>query len=103
MTFELKDYSTSELMGKPVNTSDLGSITRGNFTKVKKVDISELEPRQTTVNGGTLNIKIKGKHWTQPCVVITPNAKILIDGHHTVIAKKMRGQKLVNALCYIIN
>jgi hypothetical protein len=103
MEFELKDYSTSELMGKPVNTLDLGSVGRGNFTIVKKVTISELEPRQTLVNGGTLNLKMKGKHWTQPCVVVTPNSKILIDGHHTVIAKKLRGQKQVNALCYIIS
>lgn len=103
MKFEKRNYSTSELLGKPVNCMDLGSITKGMFTKYKRVKIESLFPRQTYVEGETLNLKLSGKYFTVPCVAISPSGNILIDGHHTVIAKKLRGQKYVNAMCYIFN
>ena len=59
--FPLNSLPTTDFFGKPVNTSDLGSVTRAMFTSYKRIRIEDLEPRQTEVFGGTINLKIKGK------------------------------------------
>lgn len=100
MAFPLKDIRTTDLFVQPVYDGDLGGITRGMFTQYKRVEINTLMPRQEWVNGGTLNFKMKGKGFTVPCVVITHKGNILIDGHHTTIVKKLKGQKYIMANCY---
>ena len=98
--FPLENINTELLMGNPVNKMDLGDLGKGRFTVKKRLKIDELQPRQNQVSGGTLNYKLTGKGFTVPYVAVTESGNILIDGHHTVIAKKLKGQRFVFALCY---
>lgn len=100
--FPLENIETTRFLNHPVNTQDLGSIGKGLFTHIKRVKIDDLAPRQTHISGGTLNRKMSGKDLTTPYVVITDKGNILIDGHHTVIAKKLKGQKYILAQCYTL-
>lgn len=100
--FPLHNLSTSDLMGSPVNSMDLGDVGKGRFTITKRIKIADLQPRQTEVSGGTLNYKMTGKGLTMAYVVITATGNILIDGHHTVIVKKLKGQKYIYAKCYVL-
>lgn len=103
MIFDLIDYSTELLLNNIILNTDLGDTGKGRFTEVKRVKIEDLHPRQQTVCGGTLNYKMKGKGLTTAYVVIHKDGNILIDGHHSVIVKKLKGQKFVYAKCYIFN
>lgn len=93
---------TTAIFGNPLATEDLGAIGKGLFTVKKRVEISTLHPRQTKIDEYTLALKLAGKFHTKSFVVITKNKNILIDGHHTTAAKKMKGQKFVMALCYLL-
>jgi hypothetical protein len=103
MLFPLDNIKTSVMFGKDVNTDDFGSIGKGNFTVTKRIKIDELQPRQTELCGGTLNYKMKGKGFTTAFVIIKGNDKVIIDGHHTVIVKKLKGYKFVYAKCYLFS
>lgn len=84
-------------------TSDLGAISKGLFTSSKRLKIADLTARQTEVDGGTLNLKLKScKYHTMPYVVLFNGANILIDGHHTVIAKKLKNQTFVKCKIYTL-
>ncbi len=102
MKFPLENISTEQLMGKPILDIDLGDTGKGRFADFKRIEITSLHPRQTHVSGGTLNYKMAGNGFTVPYVVISDQGNILIDGHHTVIVKKLKGQKYIYAYCYTL-
>lgn len=102
MAFPLENLSTVSFFGKDVNTKDFGDLSKENFVGIKRIAISDLQPRQCDVSGEALNRKMKGLNHTTAFVVIAGNDKILIDGHHTVIVKKLKGQKFIYAKCYVI-
>lgn len=66
-----------------------------DFKKNKIVKISDLYANQIALDPAALALKRKGKNLTTPMVVRKNNKLILIDGHHTVIAKKLNGSENV--------
>ena len=68
-----------------------------DFNKNIIVKISDLYANQMALDPEALALKRKGKHLTMPMVVRKNNKLILIDGHHTVIAKKLNGSEKVKA------
>lgn len=95
--------NTEIIFNNPLSTDCIGDVGKGRFTARKRILISSLHPRQTFIDDDCLADKIKGKYHTCPFVVITKDKNILIDGHHTVAAKKINGKKYIMALCYIFN
>lgn len=101
MKFKDEYISTEILFEKPVNIEDLGRINRDLFTTRKRFLIAELHPRQPECWGGTINYKLKGINLTKTIVCITPlKQNVIMDGHHTTIAKKIKGQKYIYAYCH---
>lgn len=102
--FTAEKYSTEELMGVKKLNLDLFTLThnisKSDFKEVKRVKISTLHPNQLDVDGLTLNWKISGKGYTTPFVLITDYGNILIDGHHTVIAKSILGNRYIYCNTY---
>lgn len=94
---------TEIAFGNPVATDDIGDVGKGRFTLKKRLAISSLHPRQSHLDDNCLSDKVKGKYHTNAYVVLTSTKNILIDGHHTVIAKKMKGQIYIYAQCYAFN
>ena len=71
------------------------NIGKHSFVSIKKIEINQLIANQEYIDKDVLKIKIKGKQLTIPYVLNYNNKLILIDGHHTVIAKKINGQKFI--------
>lgn len=94
---------TEVIFGNPLATDDIGDVGKGRFTITKRITISSLHPRQSMIDDNCLAVKLKSALWTKAFVVITKGKNILIDGHHTVAAKKMKGYKYIMARCYLIN
>jgi len=90
---------TTYIFDNPLANDDLDVIGKADFTIYRRILISSLHPRQTELDENTLAIKVSGKNHTQAYVVCTPFKNILIDGHHTVAAKKIKGRLYVMALC----
>jgi len=73
-------------------------LNPGQFDKAKMVKIGDLWANQSLIDNKTLTLKMKGKNLSV-CYVLSVNNKfILIDGHHTVIAKKLNGQQKVKVM-----
>lgn len=98
-----ENIETTVFFNRPVCNPDLGALGRGMFTQKKRFKIDELSPRQIYVCEETINYKMKGRWLTTPCIVVSKKETVLIDGHHTVIAKMLNGQKYVYALYYTID
>ena len=73
-------------------------IGKDDFILTKRIQISKLISNQEYINKETLERKIKGYDFTMPYVLEIENKFILMDGNHTVIAKKIRGQKYIYCL-----
>lgn len=97
-----EQIATSLLFDKQRFEGDLGDIGKGRFTRTERIVIADLSPRQSLVEIDVLRAKMKGIGLTKPYVVIGKGFKVLIDGHHTVIAKKLNGQQFVIAKTYYI-
>ena len=91
------NVKTSDYL-KPVNQDkEFGGIGKGDFKEEKLLIINELIPNQVYVDLDVVKIKMKGKQLTMPYVIKRLGELFLIDGHHTVIAKKLKGQIKVRA------
>lgn len=82
---------------KPILDSVEG-IEKSAFTVRKRVLIESLCPNQVLVEPLLISHKRKGNNLTTPYVLIYKGYNILMDGHHTTIAKKLNGQKYIIAL-----
>ncbi len=71
---------------------------KNDFKEFKTVTICDLHANQENLDVDCLNLKIKGKNLSIPYVVKFFDKLILIDGHHTVVSKKINGQKKVKVL-----
>ncbi len=100
--FFTEKYSTEELMGVKKLDIVIDGVSKADFTEVKRIKISTLTPNQLEVDGGTLNWKISGKGHTTPYVLITDKGNVLIDGHHTVIAKSILGSIYIYCKTYSV-
>lgn len=97
---------TTEAYLKPVNTLELFTlgISKDCFTTTGILNISDLTPNQKTLDIQCLHLKIKGKLKFSTIQVLKYNGlNILMDGHHTVIAKLIKGQKKVKCKIYKID
>ena len=95
--------NTEAIFNNPLATDDIGDVGKGRFTVKRRIPIASIHPRQTMIDDLCLADKVKGKYHTEAFVVITKDKNILIDGHHTVAAKKINGQKYIMAKCYLFN
>jgi len=75
---------------------------REDFNEVKVININDLHPNQWTIDEECLKRKIKGKNLSLVYVVYIRGIYVLIDGHHTVVAKLLNGQKKVKCKLSII-
>ena len=84
---------------------DLGfeSISKRQFVVKRKIAIDTLCPNQKEVKPLLISHKRKGNQHTTPYVLIYKGYNILMDGHHTTIAKKLNGQKFIYALTLTLN
>lgn len=82
----------TQLFLKSGHQTELPGLNKREFTSDMLVSIDDLWANQPTLDEETLNIKLKGKKLSACYVVGFNGKKILIDGHHTVIAKKLNGQ-----------
>lgn len=73
----------------------LPSFGKDDFLINKVVKINSLYANQPLIELEALNRKLKGKNLSICYVVEYNNKQILIDGHHTVIAKKIKGNTKV--------
>ncbi|QQV91505.1 hypothetical protein M1M25_gp007 [Tenacibaculum phage Gundel_1] len=95
----MKKLNTADFL-KEVNTDfNFKSFGPNDFIKKEFIKIEDLTPNQEHIELNTLTEKIKGKNLTVPHVLLYNDKKILIDGHHTVIAKLLKGQSKI--LCKI--
>lgn len=76
---------------------------KNDFKSFRFVSISDLFANQEFIDSKVLNIKLSGKNMSVCYVVEFNEKKILIDGHHTVIAKKLNGLRKVKAMFLNLN
>jgi len=80
------------------------TVNRNDFNIKKRIKISDIKPMQERVDMKIVSNKQKGSHkYSIVYVVEHNNNKILIDGHHTVIAKLLNGQKYIYCLYCVHN
>jgi len=92
----------SDYFNKPKNNISFYA-EREMFTNTKMIDIDSLHPNQWTLDGECLARKIKNKSTHSVIyVAFVKGVYVLIDGHHTVIAKQKSGQKRVKCKLAII-
>lgn len=90
---------TSDFLKYPHNFhNEMPSFGKSDFSIFKIILISELWTNQPEVNDEVVRVKMKGKNLTTPYVIELKGKLILIDGHHTVIAKKLNGQTKIKAM-----
>ena len=77
-------------------------VGKDSFNKAKIINISELHFNQDTVDPDVVLYKKRTKKFSICYVIIINGKKILIDGHHTVIAKILSGKTSIKALTYTI-
>lgn len=86
-----------------VNKIDLTkyNISKDLFNKTGFFNISELTPNQKTLDVDCLNKKITDAiPPSKIYILLIGDSKIILDGHHTVISKKLKGLKKIKALYY---
>jgi hypothetical protein len=76
---------------------EAGIFGRQDFKDKKLIEISSLYANQSTLDIECLALKVIGKNHTVPFVLNYRGINILIDGHHTVISKKINGKKQIKA------
>ena len=78
--------------------NEMPNFGESDFSAFKMVLISDLWANQEEVQPEVIDVKRRGKNLTIPYVVNLKGKLILIDGHHTTIAKKLNGQKKIKAM-----
>lgn len=77
------------------HNEELPPLNPKEFSFTVFVRINDIWANQPSIDSECLKHKIKGKNLSI-CYVAKKNGKhILIDGHHTVIAKKLNGRQKV--------
>lgn len=93
---------TTCIFKKPLYTADI-KASYEDFKMLCFVNIDQLHPNQLNLDNECVTMKMKNpKRNTLPYVVLQRGELILIDGHHTVTAKIMKGIKKVKCLLYAI-
>ncbi|MCT3788470.1 hypothetical protein HZQ67_13935 [Elizabethkingia anophelis] len=82
---------------------DLPLVGRSQFTKTKLVEISTMYANQEEIDDEALSRKLCGKNLSTIYVLEYRGKNIILDGHHTVIAKKLKGSKKVKVKYLSIN
>jgi len=78
--------------------NEMPSFGKADFKGRKTITISDLFTNQPTVQNSVIEAKRKGKNLTTPYVIELKGKLILIDGHHTIVAKKLNGQRKIVAM-----
>lgn len=82
-----------------LNYRELPAFRKSDFKEFKTISISKnIYTNQPTVQNSVIQTKRKGKNLTLPYVVEFKGDLLLVDGHHTIVAKKLNGQKKVRAM-----
>lgn len=89
--------ATEFYFGRGPTFPDFGNINKLSFVSKKRIEISSLRPNQHEVDQDEIELKRKGKRLQDIYVVNHKGENYLMDGHHTVIAKMLNGQKYVTA------
>lgn len=92
----------TELFLKPNHGENLPAMNKSQFKDVRFINPKELFANQKEIDSKVLNGKLKGKNHSICYVAISNGKMILIDGHHTVIAKLLNGKRKVKVVCYHI-
>ena len=92
----------TELFLKSNHGEDLPAMNKSQFKEVRLIGTKELFANQKEIDSDVLNEKLKGKNHSICYVAISNEKNILIDGHHTVIAKILNGNSKVKCVCYHI-
>jgi len=74
---------------------NFGDVNKSSFSLVRMVNISDLWPNQREVDTDVIDIKVKNKNLSPIYVIQTDGKQFIVDGHHTVIAKKLQGKKRI--------
>lgn len=93
---------TQLIFNNPVNQVFVENLSKTDFVTRKRVAIEMLHPNQKYIDDSVLAEKIKGHNHTTPYVLCLNGINVLYDGHHTVAAKKINGQKYIIALFHQI-
>lgn len=76
-------------------------IGKSDFTRKKVIETSDLVATQVHLDGKTIADKLNNKNLSDIYVVEHDNVLYVIDGHHTVAAKKLKGKEKVKV--YFLN
>lgn len=88
---------TSNFFNYPHNL-ELPLFGKSDFKEFKIIDFKDLYTNQPEIDEKVLANKIRGVNLTLPYVVEFKGKRILIDGHHTIVAKILNGQKKVRVM-----
>lgn len=94
--------STADFFDRTKVPFGFRAVSKREFTVKKRIKIAELMPNQKTVEDWLISVKRRGNRLTTPYVLIYRGNLILMDGHHTTIAKKLNGQKYIIALTFML-
>lgn len=84
--------TTEDYLGPVNNDLTFQSFGKEDYHKIGYIKIDDVIPNQVELDIECLQRKIKGKGLSFPHVLLYNGKTILMDGHHTVIAKKINGQ-----------
>lgn len=99
----MASISTTPFFEKQKIDLGFGEVSKRDFKERKRIRISDLMPNQKLVEDWLIDKKRKGRALTIPYVLVFRGNLVLMDGHHTTIAKKLNGQKYIYALTLTIN
>lgn len=79
------------------HNEDLPVFGKSDFKNTKLVKVKNLYANQPVIDPSVLAYKLKGQKLSQIYIVNYNQKDIVIDGHHTVVAKIINGQSKVKA------
>lgn len=88
-------YLETRLFLKYNHLVNIPALNKVNFKNTIFIKIDELWANQRLITTEVLNQKLRNKNLSTCFVVKYMDKKILIDGHHTVISKKINGRNRV--------
>lgn len=96
--------TTCNIFKKPLLPYDVSKeVKYDDFKIFVYIPICELHPNQLGICNNIIKAKNKNKRlYTTPYVVLKGDKLILLDGHHTIIAKMKKGIKKVKCLFHAI-
>lgn len=99
----MKTYPINMFM--TVSKEDLSglNLSPNMFSISRKIQIEYLQANQKEIEKDCLSRKLKGVNLSIPIVLIYKGKYILMDGHHTVIAKMLKGFDFIRCKTLIID